>query len=190
MTKRSLIYTRTGDRGTTSLIGGERVSKTDSRLEAYGTIDELNSFIGLLISSMPPGSADARFLYAVQNRLFALGGYLATDSGMGVKSVCTLSPCDVEQIEHRIDELEEELLPLNNFVLPGGCRGASLSHVCRTICRRAERRIYSIEEDNGIHLDSSIKQYINRLSDYFFNLSRFLNKMCGNEEIYWDKNCK
>ena len=190
MTKHSLIYTKTGDKGKTSLIGGTRVSKTDARLEAYGTIDELNSFMGLLISSLAPDSADASFLYTLQNKLFALGGYLATDSEAHAQVACTISTSDVEQIEHRIDQLEETLPPLNNFVLPGGCRQASLAHVCRTICRRAERRIYSIEEVSETSLDTNIKQFINRLSDYFFNLSRFLNKMYDTEEIYWDKSCK
>ena len=139
--KKSIIYTGTGDKGTTSLVGGERVSKAHQRIESYGTVDELNSFIGLLITSLEE-KADQDFLLFIQHKLFTIGSYLATDqekTQLKPASIITLE--DIERIEQEIDKLDEQLPELCAFIIPGGSRGAAVCHVCRTICRRAERRI-------------------------------------------------
>lgn len=168
--KKSLVYTKTGDLGTTGLIGGTRVPKTHIRLEAYGTIDELNSNIGLLITYLND-ERDRTFLQKVQNKLFAVGSHLATDQEkVQLNKVSIIIPDDVEQIEHEIDAADEILPPLHSFVLPGGATGAAVAHICRTVCRRAERRILALSETCTI--SSDLLAYVNRLSDYFFVLSR------------------
>lgn len=188
--KKSLIYTRTGDKGTTSLVGGERVSKTDVRLEAYGTVDELNAHLGVLISLMD----DAEFvklLRNVQHCLFSVGAFLATNQENKMfpdSSVLTAEA--VLQLEEAIDKTDSSLPSLKAFVLPGGCLAASYCHVCRTVCRRAERRILALEEQVGIVVDETIKRFVNRLSDFLFVLSRKLNQMGDEKEIFWDKSCK
>ena len=164
--KKSIIYTGTGDKGTTSLVGGERVSKAHQRIESYGTVDELNSFIGLLITSLEE-KADQDFLLFIQHKLFTIGSYLAT--------------------EREIDRLDNELPKMRNFILPGGSRPASLAHVCRTVCRRAERQIYRLAET--IPVEEPVLVFINRLSDYLFVLAR---KECirnNGKEIIWDYTC-
>lgn len=188
--KNSLIYTKTGDAGKTSLVGGIRVSKTHARLEAYGTVDELNSCIGMLVSSM--AKSDMRdFLLYIQHKLFALGSYLATDV---TKTDLNLASCiteeDISKIENEIDIMDSELPSLKGFILPGGCMQASVAHLCRTVCRRGERRILELEENGICELDMKCKSFVNRLSDYFFVLSRKLNLLSEKEEIYWDKSCK
>ncbi len=183
--KKSLIYTKTGDGGTTSLVGGTRVSKTHIRLEAYGTVDELNSHLGVLISELG-NESDALFLQRVQHNLFAVGSYLATDrETTNLHTASVVTPADVETLEKEIDRLDELLPPLRNFILPGGSRGASLAHVCRTVCRRAERRILALTE--MFEIDTCLLAYINRLSDYLFVLSRKINKEQKREEIFWNK---
>lgn len=186
--KKSMVYTKTGDQGTTGLVGGTRISKTDIRLESYGTVDELNSQIGLLIAHLKEG-ADKDFLLRIQNKLFVVGSYLATDqekTKLHEASVVQLS--DIESLEQQIDVIDEQLPSLNRFILPGGCVDAALCHVCRTICRRAERRILSLSAN--VPIDKNIIAFINRLSDYFFILSRKMNIDQNNEEIFWDKSCK
>lgn len=188
--KKSLIYTKTGDTGATSLVGGIRVSKTHARLEAYGTVDELNSCIGMLVSSM--GKSEMKdFLLYIQHKLFALGSYLATDIS---KTDLSISSCvsedDISKIENEIDIIDSELTPLKGFILPGGCMQASIAHLCRTVCRRGERRILELEENGICKVDVKCKSFVNRLSDYFFVLSRKLNQLSEKEEIYWDKSCK
>ncbi|WP_300729777.1 cob(I)yrinic acid a,c-diamide adenosyltransferase [uncultured Bacteroides sp.] len=188
--KKSLVYTRTGDKGTTSLVGGVRVSKTHARLEAYGTVDELNSNIGVLVASMEDDENRALLLF-VQHKLFSLGSYLATDQSqtdLHVESKIT-AEC-IERLERAIDKLDESLPPLHAFVLPGGAYVASLCHVCRSVCRRAERRILALEEQENVVIDEKVKQFVNRLSDYLFVLSRKMNNLTGNKEIYWDKGCE
>ena len=168
------IYTKTGDKGTTSLVGGTRVLKTHIRLEAYGTVDELNSNLGLLITYLLDGK-DKDFLQQVQDRLFAGGSHLATDrEKMELKEASIISSEQVEMVEREIDRLDTLLPPLSAFILPGGSRGAAVCHVCRTVCRRAERRILALAEQ--VEIASELLAYVNRLSDYLFVLSRKMNQ--------------
>lgn len=186
--KKSLVYTKTGDKGTTSLVGGTRVSKTHIRLEAYGTVDELNSHLGLLITYLTD-ERDKKFLQQVQDKLFAVGSHLATDrEKTKLHEVSIITPELVEMVEHEIDRLDEMLPPLSSFVLPGGSRGAAVSHICRTICRRAERRILTLGEQ--VEISSELLAYVNRLSDYLFILSRKMNQDEKKEEIFWNNSCK
>lgn len=185
--KKSIIYTGTGDKGTTSLVGGERVSKAHQRIESYGTVDELNSFIGLLITSLEE-KADQDFLLFVQHKLFTIGSYLATDQeNTELKIESKVMPETITRIEREIDRLDNELPKMRNFVLPGGSRSASLAHVCRTVCRRAERQIYRLAET--IPVEEPVLVFMNRLSDYLFVLAR---KECirnNGKEIIWDYTC-
>lgn len=196
MTK-SNVYTRTGDHGQTSLVGGQRVDKDCVRLESYGTIDELNSHLGLLsamISGMrqqlPAPDADelaaiGRTLLALQNHLFVVGSYLATDSATTqLRSASIVTPEMVSTLEHQIDALDASLPPLRAFVLPGGNMAAAQCHVCRTVCRRAERRIVALSRETEV--DAAVGTYINRLSDFLFVLARKLNIMAGEAEILWE----
>ena len=185
-----MIYTRTGDAGTTSLVGGVRVSKTHARLEAYGTIDELNSFLGMLVSLID-SEEEIELLRVVQHRLFSVGAYLATDQERTQQCKESLiSFEDVERLEKAIDRLDAELPPLKAFILPGGSYPASVCHVCRTVCRRAERRMMTLEEQGICEIDAIYKSFINRLSDYLFILSRKLNLLTRKDEIYWINTCK
>ena len=144
--KKSLVYTKTGDKGTTSLVGGSRVPKTHIRLEAYGTIDELNSHLGWLNTYLLD-EADRDFILSIQHKLFSIGSHLATDQEKTqLKAASILTSEDVERIEREIDKLDEQLPELCAFIIPGGSRGAAICHVCRTICRRAERRILTLSE--------------------------------------------
>lgn len=186
MTK-SKIYTLTGDSGATSLVGGERVKKTDIRIEAYGSVDELNANIGVLLA-LPHLAVDAsELLHRVQNRLFNIGAYLATPNPDNAMTRCPgLSAENIETIERAIDEMDAQLPPLNNFVLPGGTQRAATAHVCRAMCRRCERRIVALADKT--YVDPAVLRYINRLSDYFFVLARFNNVANQAEELFWDKN--
>ncbi|MBC8593067.1 cob(I)yrinic acid a,c-diamide adenosyltransferase [Oscillospiraceae bacterium N12] len=186
--KKSLVYTKTGDRGTTGLIGGTRVPKTHIRLEAYGTVDELNSNLGLLITYLND-EHDSEFLRSVQDKLFAVGSHLATDQEkVQLYNASIITSEDVEQIEHEIDAADEVVPPLNSFILPGGVRGAAVCHICRTVCRRAERRILALSENYTI--SPELLAYVNRLSDYLFVLSRKINFNEGKEEIIWNNSGK
>ena len=177
--KKSNVYTRRGDDGTTGLVGGQRISKSHTRLEAYGTMDELNSFVGLLLTYLTDES-DQQLVLRIQNDLFAVGCELATIDRVPKHAVTSE---DVERLEQAIDVLDAECGGWRGFILPGGSRGAAVAHVCRTVCRRLERRIYAI--DDGIPTDRVLLQYINRLSDYFFLLSKKINKSLGVEENIW-----
>ena len=181
-----MVYTKTGDKGTTSLVGGSRVSKTDIRLEAYGTVDELNSFLGLLATYLTD-EQDRLFMQQIQNKLFVVGGYLATDQEK-TSLPCEISGEDVLAVEQAIDEADAQLPALKAFVLPGGSRGASVCHICRTVCRRAERRILALNELYAV--SPQLISYVNRLSDYLFVLSRKINFQQGNDEIFWENSCK
>ena len=185
MAKKSIVYTRTGDKGMTSLIGGIRVPKNHARLEAYGTVDELNSQIGVLMSYMND-EHDYNFLLGIQNMLFVVGSNLATDTSVRQLSEgSVVSHEKVEEIEKEIDEVDAALPPLKAFVLPSGCRAAAVAHVCRTVCRRAERRILSLRDN--CEVDEQVMLYINRLSDYLFVLARKLNVQAENSEIFWKR---
>lgn len=188
---KSKIYTRTGDRGQTSLVGGTRVSKTHARLEAYGTIDELNAQLGYLSALLPADSGERECLLFVQHQLFVVGAYLATDAQqVSLPAESRISDGAIARLEAAIDTLDEGLPPLKAFILPGGTPAAGVCHICRTVCRRAERRILWLEESEGREVDAPVKQFVNRLSDYLFVLSRKLNNLSKNEEIIWDKNCR
>ena len=188
--KKSMIYTRTGDTGTTSLVGGVRVSKTHDRLEAYGTIDELNSFLGMLISLID-AEEEKQLLLFVQHKLFSVGAYLATDqSKTPQRNESLIQEEDIARLESAIDRLDASLPALKAFVLPGGSYPASVCHVCRTVCRRAERRMLSLEEQGICVIEARYKSFVNRLSDYLFILARKLNYLTHTEEIYWINTCK
>lgn len=177
------VYTRTGDDGTSGLIGGTRVQKYDERLEAYGTVDELNSWIGLIRSQAI--SADLiHDLIAIQNTLFVIGARLATDLTK-VDNPFKLSCCeeDILFLEKRMDQFLDSLPPLTNFLLPGGNNVVSYCHIARTVCRRAERRAYKLSVQNPI--PAELLKYLNRLSDYLYVLSRKVAQDTGIEEIPW-----
>lgn len=175
------IYTKTGDKGMTGLFGGARVSKDDIRIEAYGTLDELNSFIGTLISSIDIDH-QMSVLTEVQNRLFTIGSNLASDPS---KEMITpdLDDEDIKKLEDAIDNMNEHLAPLRAFILPGGSISIGLAHQCRTICRRAERRVVSLSKVSEV--DPHIGRYLNRLSDYLFVLGRMIAKSEGIQEVNW-----
>ena len=186
--KKSLVYTKTGDKGTTSLVGGSRVPKTHIRLEAYGTVDELNSNLSWLYTYLLD-EADRHFILGVQHKLFAIGSHLATDQEtMQLKPASIITSGDVESLEHEIDKLDEQLPELCAFIIPGGSRGASVCHICRTVCRRAERRILALSETCTI--SPEVFAFVNRLSDYLFVLSRKINFDEQNNEIFWDNSWK
>lgn len=176
------VYTKTGDTGTTSLVGGKRVPKDCARLESYGTIDELNAQVGLLLTYVSE-PVDRETLIGIQNNLFVIGAQLATEAPQ-VPSVIITS-VDVTKLEQSIDAASEGLPKWRGFTLPGGCRPAALTHVCRTICRRAERRILTLNSSEEVAPE--LLAYVNRLSDYFYILALRLNFLQGTEEILWHK---
>ncbi len=178
------IYTRTGDAGTTSLVGGKRVRKDSLRLDAYGTVDELNSFLGLLATE-PHLDADAiETLRMVQNKLFNMGAYLATDNSSNpMLEPAGLGHKAIGELERQIDLMTDRLPQLRSFILPGGCRAAAQANVCRAVCRRAERRVIALTAEARV--DDLVIRYINRLSDYLFTLGRFLNTITNTPEIPW-----
>ena len=186
--KKSHVYTRRGDNGTTSLIGGSRIKKCSLRLDAYGTIDELSAHIGLLASmtnTIP--EADTYLLPWIQSRLFDVGAHLAMPDTDGQKPPCAITAVHIQQLEERIDTLDAQLSSLRSFILPGGCPAAAQSHVCRTVCRRAERIIAALAESAPI--SPEVLTFINRLSDFLFVYARFLNKIEGVDEISWQNDC-
>ena len=187
--KKSHIYTRGGDNGTTSLIGGCRVKKCSLQLEAYGTIDELSSHIGLL-AAMPESHIkdDTNLLRWIQTRLFDVGTHLAMPHIESKKSPCSINTTHIQKLEKHIDSIDSQLPVLHSFVLPGGCLASAQSHVCRTVCRRAERLITALAEEAP--LSPTLLSFINRLSDFFFVYARYLNKMTGVDEISWEKDCE
>lgn len=182
--KKSLVYTKTGDKGATSLVKGMRVSKTHVRLDAYGTIDELNSFVGWLSCAVDEEEHRA-FLRYLQHRLFTVGSYLATETeSKEPKAASIITEKDIERIETEIDRVDEKLPRLTRFVLPGGNEAASRAHICRTVSRRAERNIYRVAEKFPVAEEVTI--FVNRLSDYFFVLARYLGNK-SSEEIFWEQ---
>lgn len=175
------IYTKTGDQGETSLFGGTRLPKSHLRIEAYGTIDELNAHLGMLKDLWYHPEYSSQMLQ-IQNQLFVLGSILATDPSKPIP----LPPVqiqDIEQLETWIDAMDEQLPPLKNFILPGGDISISQAHICRTVCRRAERNAVALALTTPI--DAIVIQYLNRLSDYFFTLSRFIGWSKNVQEIPW-----
>ena len=177
------VYTRGGDMGKTSLVGGQRVSKASERLEAYGTVDELSSHLGLL-AAMITDANDKEMLIRIQNCLFNVGTNLATDQEETPLSVSAHLPeGEIERVEQAIDSMMGLLPDPQGFVLPGGTREAAQAHVCRTVCRRAERRIVALSEVAPI--SPEVLQYVNRLSDYLFVLAKKINFNANQSEIVW-----
>lgn len=210
--KMTKIYTRTGDKGTTSLVGGVRIKKSNIRLEAYGTIDELTSHIGLLVAMMGDNQHtvhssqttvhsstdipetgqtddDRDLLIRIQSNLFIVGSHLATDqSKTPLYPSAILPEGETELLEQHIDQILALLPEPQGFVLPGGTVAAAQCHVCRTVCRRAERHIDALAEEAVVGED--IVKYVNRLSDYLFILAKKINFNAGQQEIIWQKPCR
>jgi cob(I)alamin adenosyltransferase len=176
------IYTRTGDKGQTSLIGGTRVPKHHIRIEAYGTVDELNSWIGV-IRDTANDKAISEHLIAIQNTLFTIGSHLANDPDKSKMKLPEITEAEVKSLEDAIDAMDAQLEPMKHFVLPGGHIAVSNCHVARCVCRRAERCIIHLGETAPV--EEIIIRYINRLSDYLFTLSRMLTVNFGATEIPW-----
>jgi len=178
------IYTKTGDKGTTSLIGGTKVSKSHLRIEAYGTVDELNSCIGLC-RDLLKHKKSRRLLLEIQDRLFTIGSSLACDPEKEMKmKIPDLQEADVALLEKEIDKMNEILPAMKNFILPGGHVSVSSIHVARCICRRAERCCVKLEAE-GYGFDPIIIKYLNRLSDFLFVLARYIGYKLKSKEIPW-----
>lgn len=176
------IYTKTGDKGTTSLIGGTRVPKHFMRIEAYGTVDELNSYIGLL-RDVSAGSEYKNVLIEIQDRLFTIGSSLASDPEKSKMKIPDLQEEDIRLLEKEIDRMNEVLPLMKSFILPGGHKQVSHCHIARCVCRRAERKVVALSETSFV--DSLVIKYLNRLSDYLFVLARKIGKDVNAEEIPW-----
>jgi|TARA_B100000959_G_scaffold134136_1_gene140609 cob(I)alamin adenosyltransferase len=174
----SKIYTRTGDQGTTGLGDGTRVSKTATRVEAMGQVDELNSLIGFLMTELLPRPIE-EFLVTVQHTLFNIGGELS------LPGHALVTPEHVTTVEAMLDGLNETLPPLEEFILPGGARAAAICHLARSTCRRAERSLLAV--DDGHALSAITLQYLNRLSDLFFVMARSLNQATGESDVLWQR---
>lgn len=182
------VYTKSGDKGMTSLVGGIRINKADVRLEAYGTVDELNSQMGLLAAYLPEGH-EKDTVERIQADLFVVGTHLATDQSRTPLYPSALLPeGEVAFLEAEIDDIMRSLPEKQGFVLPGGCLAAAVAHVCRTVCRRAERRVVALSENAAV--SPEIQQYLNRLSDYLFVLAKKINFMGGISEKVWTNSCK
>ena len=176
------IYTKKGDSGTTQLIGGTRVAKSHQRIEAYGTIDELNSYVGLIRDQAICVNSNQN-LIEIQDRLFTIGALLASDPDKKGMQLPNIQTEDIEKLEQEIDKMNEILPEMKSFILPGGHTTVSFCHIARCVCRRAER--LSINLSDETLQKTLILQYLNRLSDYLFVLSRYLSKDLGAEEIPW-----
>lgn len=176
------IYTKTGDKGQTSLLGGTRVSKGHERVEAYGTLDELNSFIGLIRDQIT-GEHYKTLLKTIQEKIFIAESRIASDPKIKTKKLPVIVEQDIKVLEDEIDEMNKSLPGLRHFILPGGAAVVSYCHIARTVCRRAERTVIRLKEKN--QEDIIIMKYLNRLSDYFFVLARKSGHDSGAEEIQW-----
>jgi len=177
------IYTKKGDKGTTALFGGTRLPKHHIRIESYGSVDELNSFIGLVRDHLTDVALRAE-LKSIQETLFTVGSHLAADPSKENLWLPNIEDAAVELLEKGIDRMEESLEPLKNFILPGGHPTVSHCHVVRCVCRRAERNVVALSELEEV--PPILIQYLNRLSDYFFVLARFVGKELGAEEVIWE----
>ena len=183
------IYTKTGDKGTTALFGGTRVSKHNIRIESYGTLDELNSFLGLLRDQQIDTNTK-KILIKIQEKLFVVGAILATDpekallkNGKERLDIKKISDLDIVLLETEMDSMEEQLPPMTHFILPGGHTTVSYCHISRSVCRRAERLATALYQE--VPFEDNALKYLNRLSDYLFVLARFLSKQLQAEEIKW-----
>jgi cob(I)alamin adenosyltransferase len=185
------VYTRTGDKGDTALVGGARVAKDSPRIAAYGAIDELNSAIGLarvFNDEHVPARARTRLeeiLKGLQNELFDLGSELATPPAAAYEGMFRVTPDAITRLEALLDDCQEDLEPLSSFILPGGGRVSGFLHLARTICRRAERDILALSRREEI--GEFVLPYVNRLSDLLFVLSRWIGKQCGEQEYLWER---
>ncbi|MBI1901945.1 MAG: cob(I)yrinic acid a,c-diamide adenosyltransferase [Planctomycetia bacterium] len=179
------IYTKTGDAGETGLFGGPRVAKDHVRIEAYGTVDELNAVIGWARTAPLPADVDA-LLARVQNELFEVGAELATPDATE-KKTATIGERHIAVLEQSIDKMEETLAPLKQFILPGGSNAAARLHLARTVCRRAERRVVTLMQTPGESVSQSIVIYLNRLSDLLFVAARFTNAAARVPDTLWEK---
>jgi len=192
MVRITKVYTRTGDKGETALVGGKRVPKDSPRIDAYGTIDELNSIVGLARvfneESLDAGEAHQFLdgvLCQIQDELFDLGSELATPPEFFKEGMYRVSESEIDRIENSIDRCQKDLEPLKSFILPGGGRIGAYLHQCRTVCRRAEREILRLSRSEEIN--SCVLKYVNRLSDLFFVLSRWIAKQTGEPEYLWQR---
>jgi cob(I)alamin adenosyltransferase len=184
------IYTGTGDRGKTGLFSGERVSKGDSRIEAYGDVDELNSVLGAVRAALPEGANDARVeLEGIQSTLFRIGARLATAIGSPSASVLPeVTLDDTTRLEAAVDRMDGQLPPLGGFILPGGRAASAWSHVARAVCRRAERNVVRLAEQMEVPESlRAVVVYLNRLSDFLFVLARYCNHLQGEPDQLWEK---
>lgn len=191
--KKSKIYTGGGDKGKTSLVSGTRIEKSAHRLDLYGEVDALNSQMGLLISTMKQENnlrEDIEYLQKIQCRLFDMGSLLACEREHHQKyQLCIFKLSDITEIEGKIDLYDNQLTPLNSFILPGGHFAASLAHLCRTQCRKLERKMVAFSSEHPGEIAEELATFINRLSDFFFILARAINHKMGLEEIKWQKHC-
>ncbi len=176
------IYTKTGDKGDTRLFDGTAVRKNDTRVEAYGQVDELNSQIGAAASLLSDNEL-REMLFGIQRDLFSLGAQLADPNQHGKKQKSRLDVSRITALEESIDRFETELPPLRQFILAGGAPAGAMLHVARTVCRRAERRVTALAE--SVEIDSRCIEYLNRLSDFLFVLARLVNHRQGQQEIPW-----
>lgn len=185
------IYTKKGDKGETSLLGQSGLLKSDIRISAYGQVDELNAHIGLLIASITDFPQNTNITHLsiclkdIQHHLFTVGSHLSCVHTTQLKTLPPLQEAWIKSLEQHIDSMSEHLHPLKNFILPGGCKAACQSHLCRTICRRAERTCVDLHSRQPIH--PVILAYLNRMSDYFFILSRYINAMHNIPDVLWQK---
>jgi len=177
------IYTKTGDKGQTSLLGGTRVLKSDDRIEAYGTVDELNSYIGL-VRDQEINATRRNLLKEIQDRLFTVGSSLAADPAKNKTILPDLHEIDIKLLEDEIDRMNEQLPELRAFILPGGHESVSFCHLARTVCRRAERQVIRLGQHEPV--EASVIQYLNRLSDYLFVLARKMAQELNAEEVKWE----
>jgi cob(I)alamin adenosyltransferase len=184
--KKAKVYTRSGDAGKTALVGGERISKSNNRIDLYGEVDELNSHVGFSRSLISKNEEQFEYLEELQVLLFDLGSNLACLPEDREKyKLPKISQKNVEDLESLIDKIEAQLEPLKYFILPGGNQLSSALHICRTVTRRIERKAILFNEDHTNDLPNEVFKFINRLSDYFFVLARLANKLEGNKEVFW-----
>ena len=179
------IYTKTGDLGETGLFAGPRIKKDDCRIEAYGTVDELNAVLGLARSAKLPSEID-ELVAVIQHRLFDLGAELATPDPKS-RGTQLISAAAVDELEQAIDRFEADLSPLKTFILPGGSVGAAWLHLARTVCRRAERRVVTLANQEGTKFSPLPVVYLNRLGDFLFVVARAANRLANQPDISWQK---
>ena len=180
MSQKVKVYTRTGDKGETSLYGGKRVEKHNLQVVAYGTVDEVNSALGVIIAHLEKKSTIHTFLTTVQGDLFTIGSHLS-GSNQDVESI----GARIAEMEKFIDSLDKDLLPLKNFILPGGTKEASFAHIARSVCRRAEREVIRLSKEEKSVVDKRVIMYLNRFSDVLFVIARFLNRKSGLPDVVW-----